>query len=83
MLDCIIKVFFNWVSKEIRGYFGFALHRPVIGLEDSRHALNQSDAGQKLIVTWSHAFPAFGSLLFYSKSSLANGDVNLCYDWLL
>ena len=32
------------MSKEIRDYFVFALLRYVVGLENSRHFLNQSDA---------------------------------------
>ena len=35
---------------------GFALLRSVIGLENSRHPLNQSDAKLKPIATWSFAF---------------------------
>ena len=53
----------NWVSEVTRDYFGSALLRSVIGLENSCHALNQSDAKRKLKVTWSPVFSrAFGSL---------------------
>ena len=39
------------MSKVIRDYIGFALLRSVIGLENSRHPLNQSDAKLKPIAT--------------------------------
>ena len=38
------KVFFNWVSKVSWDWIGVALLLSVIGLENSRHSLNQSDA---------------------------------------
>ena len=47
------------VSKVIRNCFGFALLCSVIGLENSRHLLNQSEVKPKPIAslaTWSHAF---------------------------
>ena len=47
---------FSIVSKVIRDCIGFALLRSVIGLENSRHPLNQSDAKLKPIATWSLAF---------------------------
>ena len=42
----------------IRGCIGFAVLRSVIGLENSRHPLNQSDAklNYEPIATWSLAF---------------------------
>ena len=40
----------NFLNRAVS--FGFALLRSLIGLQNSRHFLNQSD----LIVTWSHAF---------------------------
>ena len=53
----------NWVSEVTRDYFGSALLRSMIGLENSCRALNQSDAKRKLNVTWSLMFSrAFGSL---------------------
>ena len=36
--------------------FGFALLHSVIGLENLRHPLNQSDAKLKPIASWSLAF---------------------------
>ena len=39
-----------------RDCIGFALLRSVIGLENSSHVLNQSDAKIKPIATWSLAF---------------------------
>ena len=47
---------FSTVSKVIRDCIGFALLRSVIGQENSRHPLNQSDAKLKAMVTWSLAF---------------------------
>ena len=52
----IIKAIFSWVLKVIRDCIGFALLRSVIGLENSRHPLNQSNAKQKPIASWSLAF---------------------------
>ena len=46
------------MSKVIRDCIGFALLRSVIGLENSRHPLNQSDAKVKPIATWSLSFSA-------------------------
>ena len=50
------RVLFNWVSKVLRDCIGFALLCSVIGLEISRHFLNQSDAKLKPIAPWSLAF---------------------------
>ena len=50
------RVIFNWVSKVIRDCIGFALLCSVIGLENSRHLLNQSDTKLKPIATWLLAF---------------------------
>ena len=59
----------NWVSEVTRDYFGSALLRSVIGLENSCQALNQSDAKRKLNVTWSLVFSrAFGSLPVFTLS---------------
>ena len=43
---------FSVVSNIIPGFFGFALFLFVIGPENSRHFLNQSDAKPKPIATW-------------------------------
>ena len=62
------------MSKVIRDCIGFVLLRSVIGLENSRHFLNQSDAKLKPIATWSLAFSrAYRRLLIFALSS----------DWLL
>ena len=52
------RVFFNWVSKVIPDYFVFTQSRSVIGAENSRHSLNQSDAklSHELVA---HVFPRF------------------------
>ena len=67
---CVFNAVFNWVSKVIRNYFGFALLSSVIGLKNSRHLLNQSDANPKPIATWSHAFSrALRHLRVFASSS--------------
>ena len=75
--DCVcllgvshVREIFNWVSKVIRNCIGFALLRSVIGLENSRHPLNQSDAKLKPIATWSLAFSrAWDRLRVFTLSS--------------
>ena len=47
------------VLKVTRDCFGFASHRSVIGPDNLRHSLNQSDAKLKPITTRLPAFPAF------------------------
>ena len=65
---------FNWASKVIRDYSVFALICSVIGPENSRHSLNQSDAKFKPITTWSPAFSrALGIFLGFT----------FCSHWLL
>ena len=64
----------------MRECIDFALQRSLIGLENSRHPLNQSDAKLKPIETWPLAFSrASGSLEF----SLAPYDTYLSFDWPL
>ena len=66
----LFRAVFNWVSKVIRHCFGFALLRSMIGLKNSRHLLNQSDANPKPIATWSHAFSrAWRRLRAFASSS--------------
>ena len=61
---------FNWVSKAIQDYFGFALLRYVIGPENWCHFLSQSDFKPKPITTWSPAFSrALGCLIVFTLSS--------------
>ena len=58
------------MSKVIRNSVGFALLRSVIGQENSRHPLRQSDAKLKPIATWSLAFSrACGQLHVFTLSS--------------
>ena len=62
-------VIFNLVSKVYRYYFGFSFLHFVIGLQNSHHSLNQSDAKLKTIATLSFAFSrASGSLLVLTWS---------------
>ena len=80
--------FLKWVSNEIRNNPCFVLLRSVIGPEDSRQSLNQSDAKLKPITTWSPAFSrALGDLAVFTLSSLAiKGIFTLSSDlplWLL
>ena len=68
-LPCVRK-FFNRVSKVIRDCIGFALLRSVIGLENLRYSLNQSDSNYnqyKLGTRVSPRFKQFGC--FNSESS--------------
>ena len=66
----VFGVVFGWVSKVIPDCIGFALLRSVIGPENSRHSLNQSDAKQRTITTWSPVFSrALGISLGFSASS--------------
>ena len=58
------------MSKVIRDFIGFDSLRSVIGLENSRHLLNQSDSKLKPIVTWSLAVSrASGSLHVFTLIS--------------
>ena len=58
------------MSKVIRDCIDFSLLCSVIGLENSRHPLNQSDAKEKPISTWSLAFScASGRLQVFTLSS--------------
>ena len=50
------RAIFDRVSNANQDCIGFALLRSVIGLENSRHPLNQSDAKLNPILTWSFAF---------------------------
>ena len=82
------SLFLKWVSNEIQNNRCFVLLRSVIGPEDSRQSLNQSDAKLKPITTWSPAFfRALGDLAVFTLSSLAiKGIFNLSSDlplWLL
>ena len=64
------RAIFNWVSQVIRDCIGFALLRSVIGLENSHHPLNQSDAKLKPIAKWLLAFSrASGQLHVFTLSS--------------
>ena len=57
------------MSKVIGDCVGLALTRSVIGAENSRHSVNQSDAKLTPITTWSLAFSrALGSLVFILSS---------------
>ena len=67
-----IRAIFNWVSKVIRDCIGFALLRSVIGQENSRHPLSQSDAKVKPIATW---------LLAFSRASGPLHVLTLLSDW--
>ena len=70
LLLLYFRAIFNWASKVIRDCIGFDLLRSVIGLENSRHPLNQSDAKLKPIATWSPAFSrAWGRLPVFTLSS--------------
>ena len=62
----------------------FALLRYVIGAENSRHFLDQSDLKLKPIAIWSPAFSRFKPFaLVYFKLSLAAQYVFPSSDWLM
>ena len=73
---------FSRVSKVILACLGFPQLRFVIGKENSRHPLNQSDAKLKTIATLLLAFfPRFKRFVSSNfESSLVSVDVNLCFD---
>ena len=59
------------MSKVIRDYFVFALLRFVIGPENSRHFLNQSDSKLQSSAIWLLVFSrASSNLLVFTSSSL-------------
>lgn len=67
------------MSKEMRDYLVLALPRSVIGPENLRHLLNQSNTDRVLVT---RVFPRFCWLaLIIYEFSLANGDLILCFDW--
>ena len=81
MRDCYQS---NWVSKVIRDCIGFALTCSVIGLENSHHLLNQSDANLNQSRLGHSRFPALEATYKYLLWVLLLAcDVNLCWDWLL
>ena len=62
---------------------GFALLRTVIGQENSRQPLNQSDTKLKPIVTLvTRVFPLLTPVTcIYFEFPFAASDANLCSDW--
>ena len=70
------------VSEEIQDSFGFPLLYHVTGLENSSHFLNQSDVKQKLIVDWSHVFPALDDACVFSLWALIGCSWILPFIWL-
>ena len=67
---CYDRAIFNSVSKVIQDCFGFALFRYMIGPENLRHFLNQSDSKVWPVATWSLTFSrASGSLRVFTSSS--------------
>ena len=70
LFNLAVRAISNWVLKVIRDCIGFALLRSVIGLENLRHSLDQSDAKLKPIATWSLAFSrAWDRLRVFTLSS--------------
>ena len=61
--------FIKWVSKVIRRCFVFALLRSVIGLENWRHSLNQSDAKLKQTRVDRGRFPRLRQFACFTCSS--------------
>ena len=62
---------FNQKSNVIQDFIGFATFRSVIGLQNSRLPLNQSDANLRPISFWSLALPALTAsyINMFSNSS--------------
>ena len=68
---CLQRALFNQITKVTRDCFDFHLLRSVIGLENSRHPLNQSNA--KITPMVARVFPRFSQLAyFYSEFLLAH-----------
>ena len=75
------RAIFNCVSKASRHCIDFVLLHSVIGPENSRHSLNQSNVKLKPIAAWSPAFSrALGSLVDFTLSSRWFFKVFLCSD---
>ena len=70
---------FNWVSKVIWDWIGFAFLRSMIGPENSRHLLNQSDANHK--PTWSFSFSRASARLFSHFVLIGSWWYFVCSDW--
>ena len=69
-----IGAMFNWVSKVIRDCISFALLHSVIGQENSRHPLSQSDV--------TRVFPCKRPFTFiFFEFSLARCEIYRCCDW--
>ena len=79
------RAIFHRLSKVIWDCVGFTFWLPVIGCENWRHPLNQSDAKRKAITTWSPAFfPRFRQFsCSYFDFSLALQGISLSSDWPL
>ena len=61
-----VRANFNWVSKVIHGWIGFASLRSVTDLENSRQSLNQSNAKLKSIATCGNPrFPALQGVCMF------------------
>ena len=66
----IVSSNFDWVSDVIRDCFVCALLCYMIGPENLRHSLNQSDAELLPLIAWSSAFSrALGSLVIFIARS--------------
>ena len=70
---------FNRMAKVIRVCFGFTLLRSVIGLKNSRHSLNQTDAKLKVSQRSHTRLPAS----FYYEFSFANSKWSQPLFWLV
>ena len=62
---------FNQKSNVIQDFIGFATFLSVIGLQNLRLPLNQSDTNLRPISFWSLAFPALTAsyIIMFSNSS--------------
>ena len=62
----------NRVSKVMQDCFGFTSIRSVVGLQNLRYPLNQSDTKLKPIMTWSPTFPRVFDRLTFFKHILSS-----------
>ena len=61
----LIGAFVNKMSRVIWDCIGIGLLHSVIGPENSRHSVNQSDVRLKPFMTWSLAFPALKAVCLF------------------
>ena len=76
-ISYLIGAFVSEVSRVIWDCIGVDLLHSVIGSENSRHSVNQSDARLKPFMTWSPAFRALKTVCLFLLSVLIDSWGNL------